>query len=240
MTATRTITEVDLAGLVRELIAEGTRVVAPRRATPSDPAGVEYAAVTAPEQIVLDGPLPRRPLKKIVFPPTEPLFEWRGAGAKVEIIETPNTFPATVVVGARPCDAAALAIVDRVMDWDYRDELWFGRRRATTIVAIRCPEADDACFCTSVGLSPESRRGADWFLTPVAGGFSVEILTPAGEALAGRLETPDAGLPADDGRASASVEERVGRVSPRARSGSDAPSSLPTSRDRINTAHVIK
>ncbi|MBK9968973.1 MAG: hypothetical protein IPP07_30750 [Holophagales bacterium] len=30
--------------------------------------------------------------------------------------------------------------LDKVMGWDYRDELWFGRREATTIViGIACP-----------------------------------------------------------------------------------------------------
>ena len=107
----------------------------------------------------------------------------------IEIEEVPTTFKETVVVGARPCDAAALDIVDKVMGWDYRDELWYGRRQATTILSLACAECDDSCFCTAVGLSPASARGADWMMTSVDGGMEIEVLTPKGEKLLERCKS---------------------------------------------------
>jgi ferredoxin len=77
--------------------------------------------------------------------------------------------------------------VDKVMGWDYRDELWFGRREAVTVLSLACSECDDACFCTAVGLSPESGRGADGLLTPAGDGYLLEILTPKGEKLLDRF-----------------------------------------------------
>jgi ferredoxin len=88
-----------------------------------------------------------------------------------------------VVLGARPCDAAAVAAVDRVMDWDYHDELWFGRRAATTVVSALCTTPDETCFCTAVGLGPDAGKGSDVLLLPVDGGFLAEVLTDKGEAL---------------------------------------------------------
>ena len=129
--------------------------------------------------------LPRRSLKEFFLPPTEPLFSLAAdARRDVELDAVADrTSRRTVVLGARPCDAAALAILDQVMDWDYRDELWFGRREATTIVALACPACDESCFCTAVGLAPDATAGADLLLTPVDGGYLVEVAHPKGEAL---------------------------------------------------------
>ena len=85
----------------------------------------------------------------------------------MEISEVPTAFPPQVVLGARPCDAAALAVLDGVMGWDPRDELWFGRREATTVVSVACPGVDSSCFCSALGLGPDSTKGADAILLPL-------------------------------------------------------------------------
>jgi ferredoxin len=179
----RFLGKADLDPFVFDLINAGIRVIAPVRRNPQGREFVEYAQVQNSDMIILDGPHPVRPLKEVIFPPTEILFKWKQAKSLVEIEEGPTTFEETVIIGATPCDAAALEIVDRVMGWDYRDEPWFGRRQATTVLTVACAQGDESCFCTAVGLSPESPRGADWFLTPAAGGFAVQVLTPKGELL---------------------------------------------------------
>ena len=52
---------------------------------------------------------------------------------------------------------------------DVRDEPWFARRAATTVVSLACGSVDASCFCTAVGLAPDSRRGSDVVLFPLAG-----------------------------------------------------------------------
>ena len=195
MTKRRTLSKPDLGAFVGDLLAAGASVVAPIRFVDQGRTGIEYGPVRSPDEMVLDGPQPGRSLKEAVFPPTEVLFRWRQNKSAVEIEEVPTSFRETVVVGARPCDAAALEILDHVMDWDFRDDLWFGRRQATTVLALACPSCDDSCFCTAVGLSPAGTRGADWFLTPVEGGYEVAVLTPKGEALLERHKArcPEAG-----------------------------------------------
>jgi ferredoxin len=178
----------DLDPFVLDLIGAGICVIAPVRHKENGRSIVEYRQVGNSDEIFLEGPQPVRPLKEVVFPPTEVLFKWKQAQSLIKIEESPESFSETVVIGATPCDAAALEIVDRVMGWDYRDELWFGRRQATTVLTVACTQCDESCFCTAVGLSPESARGADWFMTPVEGGFEVEIITPKGEALLERFE----------------------------------------------------
>jgi ferredoxin len=182
--ARRMITRTDLDDFVADLLGSGAAVIAPTRSEYQGRKVVEYARVSNPGEVFLNGPQPVRPLKEVFFPPSEILFRWKQAKSAVQIEETPTNFNETVIVGARPCDAAALEIVDRVMGWDFRDEFWFGRRQAATVLSIACSQCDESCFCTAVGLSPSSTRGADWFLTPAEeGGFEFEVLTEKGRSL---------------------------------------------------------
>jgi ferredoxin len=176
------LSKTDFDAFVDSLLRADITVIAPVcREQGGDKA--EYRPVHSPAEILFSGLPPVRPLKEVVFPPTEPLFNWKQTKSSIQIEEVPTEFKETVVVGARPCDAAALEVVDKVMGWDYRDELWFGRRQAVTVLSLACSQADDSCFCTAVGLSPESTCGADWFMRPVDGGFEIEVLTPKGEKL---------------------------------------------------------
>jgi len=206
----RMLSRTDLDALVRDLLGAGTRVIAPVRRKVQGREFVEYAPVQNPEEIALDGSQPVRPLKQVVFPPTETLFNYKQDKGLVQIQEAPTTFSDTLVIGARPCDAAALEIVDRVMDWDYHDEFWFGHRQATTVVAVACTDSDESCFCTAVGLSPESTRGADWLLIPAGSSFEVRVVTPKGEALleSNKSRCPESDVP-EAGKASSAVEEKV-------------------------------
>ncbi|MBI5532428.1 MAG: 4Fe-4S dicluster domain-containing protein [Deltaproteobacteria bacterium] len=179
----KTLTQADLASLVGDLVAAGTRVVAPSRTGVGPLQHLDYREIKKADEMTLDAGLPKRSIKELFFPPTEVLFRWKQKKNDFELQEVETKFQKTVVIGARPCDAAAPEIVDRLMNWDYKDELWNGRREATTIVALACDGQDKSCFCTAVGLGPDSTKGADVLLVPVKGGYHAEILTAKGEAL---------------------------------------------------------
>ena len=170
------------AGLVEDLLGDGTSVWAPVKRGER----VEYGRIAAACDALLDGPLPAMPLKAVFLPPSEPLFTWRRDGQDVTLApHVPDVSPA-VVLGARPCDAAALDALDRVMGWDYRDDLWFARRDRTTIVTVACVAAGPDCFCDAVGLGPDDPTGSDVLLAPLDGGFSVREVTEKGRTLIAR------------------------------------------------------
>jgi ferredoxin len=170
-----------LSALAARLLADGNRVVAPVQR----PDGTCYRLLRDSSELGADvAGLPAMSLKGVLFPPTEPLFGWERQGNGIAILPESLKFTPTVVLGARPCDAAALEVVDKVMGWDYRDEFWFKRREATTVVSLACNgPVDRSCFCTAVGLGPDATRGSDLLLIPVEGGFQVEVVTPKGAAL---------------------------------------------------------
>ena len=149
-----------------------------------------------PPDLVIDE-LPRRSVKEAFFPVCEDLLEYHKEGQQVQLTDvTAERFPETVLIGVRPCDAAAIPVLDAVFSWDYKDQFFLERRARTTIIGLACTGSDDACFCSAVGLSPNDPKGADLVLTPlVGGGFLVESQSEKGEAfLAGwkdRFTDPD-------------------------------------------------
>lgn len=178
MSITRTISADNLAALVEDLVRAGVTVVAPSRADD----GVDYRTIVSLDEADLGGDMPRRSLRGVFQPPTERLFMWRREGGRISLKATPPQAPPTVVLGARPCDAAGAEALDQVMGWDYRDEFWFARREATTMISLACPTVFPSCFCEAVGLGPASPVGADILLHPREGGYGVEVVSPRGEA----------------------------------------------------------
>ncbi|GAB7025074.1 4Fe-4S dicluster domain-containing protein [Geotalea toluenoxydans] len=179
----KTITDQNLCILIDILIKEGTRVVAPRQ----NGSITLYEPLDSGEQLAL-GTLPRRSAKETFFPLCETIltYEKNCDGVKVADVDV-AAFTETVLVGARPCDAAAPSILDAVFSWDYNDEFFLERRRKTTIIGLACATADDACFCTAVGLSPQDSKGSDLFLTPLTeGGYACDGFTEKGKAFLGR------------------------------------------------------
>ncbi len=172
------ISEQNLNTLLDNLIAAGKRVVAPRL----NAGTVLYEPLADSGEMVSDQ-LPRRSAKETFFPVCEDIMSYEKEGQQVRLTDIdPNSFPETILVGVRPCDAAAVPVLDAVFSWDYRDEFFLKRRDKTIIIGLACTTADDACFCTALGLSPADPKGSDLFLTPVeGGGYTCETFTAKGE-----------------------------------------------------------
>lgn len=176
----KTISEINLHAHLDQLIAAGTRVVGPKQVGNM----TLYEPLSAGSELNL-AELPRRSGKETFFPVCEPILSYAKVEGKTTVSDVDlSALPATVLIAARPCDAAAPGILDAVFSWDYHDEFYLERRRRTTIIGVACTSADDACFCTAVGLSPGERQGSDLFLSPLQdGGFAAEAVTAKGEAL---------------------------------------------------------
>jgi ferredoxin len=205
----RFLSQADLTALVTELVAAKTRVIAPVRAK-DDPEQLDYLPIQKLEEATFGARVTRRSLKEFFLPPTEVLLRYKQTKEGVEITEVPTAAQPQVILSATPCDAAGLDVVDKVMNWDYHDDLWNGRRAAATIVSFLCTSMDPICFCTSVGLGPDSFRGSDVLMTPVEGGYLANIITPKGEALLkgkGKEEIPAAAKAAAEAAQSAARKQ---------------------------------
>jgi len=137
---------------------------------------------------------PGNSIKEFVFPRHEKLYEYKLEGKEIELADIEPPTQRQVIFGSRPCDSAALSILDAVMSWDYDDIFYQKRRENTTIVSVVCGEFDSHCFCTSCGLSNDSDRGSDAMLLDRGdGSYEVHILTDKGKTLfEGKTEQIDA------------------------------------------------
>ena len=167
--------------LAQALSTAGYRVAAPV----DDGGVVRFKEWTKGREIAL-GAVPVDSVKDFLFPRSEVVarFALEEAGAFTPV-PVERFAPKTVALGVRPCDAAALAALDAVFNWDYRDGSYNARRAATTVVSLACAKADAHCFCISVGGAPDGTAGADAILRPADGGSKLvfEALSDKGRLL---------------------------------------------------------
>lgn len=118
--------------------------------------------------------------KSVVFPKVETLFSFTKKDGEIEIKESIDSIPETIVWGLRPCDASAFDYMTEFFLRENPDIYYKTRKERTTLISISCTKADDACFCTSVGLNPGSATGSDIHLTDMNGVYYTEVMTEKG------------------------------------------------------------
>jgi ferredoxin len=177
----RTLRPEKLTAWLGELLRSERRLIAPQQ----DGDSAQFRPLSAVDDICWDYVNTRHPVKEWLFPPSEHILRYRYAGNQIELEQPELAFDPQVIFGVRPCDAAGLAILDRVFNADgYEDEFYTRRRSATTVVGVSCSEPAESCFCTAVGLSPTSSEGCDLLLTALDDkGYLVEAVTARGEQL---------------------------------------------------------
>jgi sulfhydrogenase subunit beta (sulfur reductase) len=143
-----------------------------------------FARISSASEVHLGSDKPAMSLKEFVFPQREVLLQYLSGTAGTELaVPAPETDKNQVILGARPCDAAALPIVDKVFLWDYIDSAYVQRRQNTVVVSMACEQPCKTCFCVSLGGSPAGIDGSDVLLTPLNDIYHVQIITDRGSAL---------------------------------------------------------
>ncbi|HUI03578.1 MAG TPA: 4Fe-4S dicluster domain-containing protein [Acidimicrobiales bacterium] len=100
--------------------------------------------------------------KASFFPPRETLWRAAAHDDEVTVEETPQAAAPVAVFGARPCEIAAMAVLDRVLGEGAVPDASYARRRSGTfVVAAECGHPAATCFCTSMGTGPGADGGYD-------------------------------------------------------------------------------
>ncbi|MDP4272336.1 MAG: 4Fe-4S dicluster domain-containing protein, partial [Bacteroidota bacterium] len=110
------------------------------------------------------------------------LFSFNKTDDGIDIKDSITDIPETIVWGLRPCDGSAFNYMTEFFLKENPDVYYAARKAKTTLIAISCAKADDACFCTSVGLTPGSTEGSDLLLTTMGEDVYVEVITEKGKA----------------------------------------------------------
>ena len=161
------------------------------------PDGAAFAHSAGPQSV-----------KDVLHPPRARL--WSADRTPEGIDSTgPEPPPRYAVLGARPCDLAAIGVLDRVLTAGAAPEpIYTARRDGTFLVAVECTEPGATCFCTSMGTGPDARSGYDLAMTELVGAgghrFVVRAGTPAGAEVLAELPTRP-----DDDRSAVRAREAV-------------------------------
>lgn len=171
-----------LTRLVDEWIGQGRTAVGP---VESKPGYIRFAPLAQGKDLTLSGFIhPANSPKEFAFPRHEKLYEYMFEDHQIGLADLPPEPKPVLIVGCRPCDAAAMPILDPLMNWDYKDSQYNKRREALTVVTLACKEWDEQCFCTSVSLGPAAEKGSDVLLFDLGGGnYEARALTEKGKAL---------------------------------------------------------
>ena len=141
---------------------------------------MRFAPLSGEELPELEFGNTRVPPKGVVFPQTETMYRFQLGDLDMEV---PEISQEMIVMGVRPCDARAMAIVEKLFRWDVDDPYYLKRRDLVTLVGLSCAEPGLNCFCTSVGGGPASTEGLDLLITDLGEQYLLEAVTPKGEAL---------------------------------------------------------
>ena len=173
-----------LSKLIEKCAADGYRFIAPVRRDGK----TFYEIVDNADKVIFDFVVTDNSAKEHFLSRCEPILEYRrdnnGRITVEDSLEAEEITAKAVLFGSRPCDAAALPIIEHVFRWDYDDHFVLGKLASTVVITIACIECNETCFCTSVGCAPDAKEGSDIMLYPTADPdvFAAEFLTDKGEA----------------------------------------------------------
>ncbi|MEJ1339299.1 MAG: 4Fe-4S dicluster domain-containing protein [Candidatus Sedimenticola sp. (ex Thyasira tokunagai)] len=219
---TALINKSDIDQCIDLLSQADCRVIAPRLQPRLDgPDGVDihvFQEVKPGDVHSIGEGLSTTGIKEFLFAKHEPLFAYEKNGKKINITPVSHDFPRTVIMGVRPCDAASSISLNAVFsdsNVGYDDTLFTKRLEQTSFVTYSCTDPDASCFCTSVGLGPDSDKGSDLHMTEIGDGrIHLEVKTEKGAALAeilGSLLQGEGDQSARD-QAGAEAQKKISRI----------------------------
>ena len=123
------------------------------------------------------------PPKALFLPPLEEMLSFKKDQQSYQIEVPQSDGQKQLIFGIRPCDANAMAILDKTFKDGYEDPYYLSKRENTLLVGLGCSKPYDSCFCTSVGSSPTDSVGVDLMLIDIADDYLVEGVTDKGKEL---------------------------------------------------------
>ncbi len=182
----RVITADGLAKLVTEWAKKGA-VYAPVKAGSKD--WTEFRRVTSLKETDFSRVNTKQSAKGLLFPQREVMLRFKDGKS-----EEPAAPEEQVILGIRPCDAAAIAFQAKFFTGQGQTDPYFkARLDRTTFIGFACNTPAETCFCTAVGGSPSGTRGLDLLLTDIGGKYLAEPVTDKGAALIADMPDPAIG-----------------------------------------------
>lgn len=144
-----------------------------------------FAPLSSVSELRLDLTPTHLSAREFFLPPKETLLRFALSenenGTKSAVTTAVVEAEEQVLVGLKPCDIHAVALMDSVMAAGVPDVNYQKRRAATIIVGAECVP-DDTCFCASLGTE-QVESGFDIFIHKLKRGTVVRVGTARGAKL---------------------------------------------------------
>ena len=145
-----------------------------------------FEKLASADEVRLDYDTTILPPKKLFFPTLQPLLTFDAQGGKSAIAPREQ-----VLFGVHPHDVKAIDMADVFYADNDADHAYLANRHATVIVAATVQNHYKHAFFGTVCRELEP-KGQDLWLTRVAGGYTMEVYTEKGEALAALADAAEA------------------------------------------------
>lgn len=131
--------------------------------------------------------LPVNSLKDLVLPQRDCMlkYNWKKeTGYTVDEIKTDDK---NIIAFARPCDASALSVTDKIFLNNRVDNYYKEKRDKLTVIALACSTVCNTCFCMEMGEGPFGESSSDIIGVFKDGNFIFKSITDKGAELAKKL-----------------------------------------------------
>lgn len=167
---------------LKKLSSEGDVFVPVRNAETGKLSFERVENFPLPENTSVDGYRTVEPLKSFAQLLRYPVADYPSTEG--DEMPEEKSFPTVTIVGARGCDLAAFALVDKVeTEGEFSDPFYKVRRDRMILVGADCTECGKSCFCNLLGAQPWPEKGFDISVAKIQGGYLAETGTERGEKL---------------------------------------------------------
>jgi sulfhydrogenase subunit beta (sulfur reductase) len=146
-----------------------------------------FKTLSADESLDLSFQNTRLSPKSLIFPQSQAMLEYSLDESREDhhiMKEVAKMNDPMAVIGIRPCDAKAAALVKLNFDTkEYKDPYWLNLYHATTVVGFACNQPCSTCFCTTAGCGPFHEEGSDVLLVDIGEKYLAKVLTDKGDQL---------------------------------------------------------
>jgi ferredoxin len=185
--------------LLGPTIAEGSLAYSRIESSSDLPVGVSdrqeagrYRLTRSDRPTLFDYVVGQHSWKQFLHPPEEALWNAARSDRSFTLTAHDTAAESQAFIGVRPCELAALEILDIVLtQGPFADTSYRRRRDNTFVVAVNCTRPGGTCFCASMNTGPRATRGFDLALTELCDDsdhcFVMEIGSERGAEVASEL-----------------------------------------------------
>ena len=113
--------------------------------------------------------------KSEFFVPSETVWRASVDSNSVTLSEVDDAPSPVAIFGARPCEVAALGVLDRVLGGGaVPDDRYKARRSGAFVIVVECGSPSGTCFCTSMSTGPAASADYDLALTEITAPIDID------------------------------------------------------------------